>query len=183
MILTSKCYKLLPKPKDNQIAPYHGNIAADLKETLGLDEPTTTAVVAALQVPEHRFLEKAAAFQFRKLWPANRDDAQSLAIKVGEQARALALGDRDGGADLDKRISHFSSDILAQLFNDYADRFDEALVEKLNYTVPAKLAALISNHVGPGHKFFDAVDRRTMVFGQNVGQMGDPAGLAKGIRS
>lgn len=123
--------RLLPKPKDNQVAPYHGNIAADLKETLGLDEPTTTAVIAALQVPEHRFLEKAAAFQFRKLWPTNRDDAQSLAIKVGEQARALALGDRDGGADLDKRISHFSSDILAQLFNDYRRRVPYAGLETM----------------------------------------------------
>ncbi|MBX9459463.1 MAG: methyltransferase [Rhizobium sp.] len=47
---------------------------------------------------------------------------------------------------------------VAELFNDYAARFDEALVEKLNYTVPGKLAALIRNHVGPGHSFFDAVD-------------------------
>ena len=47
---------------------------------------------------------------------------------------------------------------VAQLFNDYANRFEEALVEKLSYTVPAKLAALVSGHVGPGHKFFDAVD-------------------------
>jgi hypothetical protein len=123
--------RLLPKQKDNQVAPYHSNIATDLKKYLGLDEPTTTAVIAALQVPEHRFLEKAAAFQYRKLWPANRDDAQSLAIVVGEQARALAEGDRDGGADLDKRISHFSSDILAQLFNDYRRRVPYAGLETM----------------------------------------------------
>jgi predicted TPR repeat methyltransferase len=47
---------------------------------------------------------------------------------------------------------------VAELFNDYAARFDEALVERLNYTVPAKLAGLIGGHVGPGRKFFDAVD-------------------------
>ena len=47
---------------------------------------------------------------------------------------------------------------VAQLFNDYAGRFDEALVEKLNYTVPAKLSALVRGHVGQGHKFTDAVD-------------------------
>lgn len=34
------------------------------------------------------------------------------------------------------------------LFDDYADRFDRALVEKLGYSVPAKLAALVSPH-GP----------------------------------
>lgn len=32
------------------------------------------------------------------------------------------------------------------LFDDYADRFDSALVERLDYTVPAKLARLISDH-------------------------------------
>lgn len=34
------------------------------------------------------------------------------------------------------------------LFDDYADRFDTALVEKLAYSVPGKLAALVSPH-GP----------------------------------
>lgn len=34
------------------------------------------------------------------------------------------------------------------LFDDYADRFDTALVEKLGYSVPGKLAALVSPH-GP----------------------------------
>lgn len=123
--------RLLPKPKDNQIAPYFRKIASDLKTNLGLDEPTTTAVIAALQVPEHRFLEKAAAFQFRKSWPATRDDAHLLAVKVGGQARALALGDRDGGADLGNMISYFSSDILAQLFNDYARRLPYAGLETM----------------------------------------------------
>ncbi|TPP09749.1 methyltransferase domain-containing protein [Rhizobium glycinendophyticum] len=32
------------------------------------------------------------------------------------------------------------------LFDDYADRFDKALVERLDYTVPAKLAALVAEH-------------------------------------
>jgi predicted TPR repeat methyltransferase len=32
------------------------------------------------------------------------------------------------------------------LFDDYADRFDKALVERLAYTVPGKLAALVAEH-------------------------------------
>jgi predicted TPR repeat methyltransferase len=32
------------------------------------------------------------------------------------------------------------------LFDDYAERFDKALVERLDYTVPAKLAALVAEH-------------------------------------
>lgn len=42
------------------------------------------------------------------------------------------------------------------LFDDYADRFDAALVERLDYTVPAKLARLIAEH--DGRRFALAVD-------------------------
>ena len=42
------------------------------------------------------------------------------------------------------------------LFDDYADRFDSALVERLDYTVPAKLARLIAEH--DDRRFGRAVD-------------------------
>lgn len=42
------------------------------------------------------------------------------------------------------------------LFDDYADRFDAALVERLDYTVPAKLARLIAGH--DDRRFDTAVD-------------------------
>lgn len=123
--------RLLPRPKENQLAPYLRKLAADLKTTLGFDELTITGITDALQVPEHRFLEKAAAFQFRKSWPANRYDALSIAVNVGHQARALAQGDRETGADLSDLISYFSSDILAQLFHDYARRLPYAGFETM----------------------------------------------------
>ena len=123
--------KLLPKRRDDQPAPYHRKLAADLKTALGLDEPTITGIIDALQVPEHRFLEKAASFQFRKSWPSNCDDAVVLAVKVGDEARALDRGDRDTGADLGGLISYFSSDILAQLFHDYARRLPYASFETM----------------------------------------------------
>lgn len=116
----------LPKPKENQLAPYHRKLAKDLKSSLGLDEPTITTIIDALQVPDHRFLEKAATFQFRKFWPTSPDGAVSLAFNVGDQARALAQGDREASADLVSLISYFSSDILAQLFHDYARRLPYA---------------------------------------------------------
>lgn len=37
---------------------------------------------------------------------------------------------------------------VEQLFDDYAGHFEEALVEKLDYKVPGRLAALISAHAG-----------------------------------
>ncbi|MDQ0318884.1 putative TPR repeat methyltransferase [Pararhizobium capsulatum DSM 1112] len=43
---------------------------------------------------------------------------------------------------------------VERLFDDYADRFDAALVDRLNYTVPQKLASLIADHAGPDHQGF-----------------------------
>lgn len=40
---------------------------------------------------------------------------------------------------------------VEQLFDDYADRFETALVEKLDYSVPQKLEALIAECVATGH--------------------------------
>ena len=121
----------LPKPKGEQLAPYQRKLAIDLKSNLGLDEPTIAAILDALRVSNHRFLEKAADFKYRKSWPANLDRAVSLAFEVGNEARALAQGDRDAGDDLGNLISHFSSDILAQLFHDYARRLPYAGFETM----------------------------------------------------
>ncbi|GHH27007.1 hypothetical protein GCM10008023_42180 [Sphingomonas glacialis] len=118
--------RLLPTQKDSQLAPYHRKLAADLKTSLSLDAPAINDILDVMLVPEHRFLEKAAAFQFRKSWPTNRNDAVALAATVGDQARALSLGDRDTGSDLASLISYFSSDILAQLFHDYGRRLPYA---------------------------------------------------------
>lgn len=40
---------------------------------------------------------------------------------------------------------------VERLFDDYADRFDQALVEKLGYTVPQKLATLIKTYIEQRH--------------------------------
>jgi hypothetical protein len=116
----------LPNPKESQFEPYHQKLAKDLKGILDLDELTITNIIDSLKVPSHRFLEKAATFQFRKSWPSGAESAISLACSLGSQARALERGDRDTGKDLADLISHFSSDILAQLFHDYARRLPYA---------------------------------------------------------
>lgn len=42
---------------------------------------------------------------------------------------------------------------VERLFDDYADRFDAALVERLHYTVPQTLARLIRDHAGEAAAF------------------------------
>lgn len=114
----------------------------------------------------------AQALELAPDWVAGWFQLGEMAEKAGEKERAVHALRRtmelDGndvfGATL--KIAKIEGTIpplppsayVAQLFNDYAQRFDDSLVAKLNYSVPATLAALVNGHVGTGHKFFDAVD-------------------------
>jgi predicted TPR repeat methyltransferase len=88
--------------------------------------------------------KEAAVAALRKVLTLNPDDIFGASLK-------LALL---GGAETPDQPSSL---YVAQLFDDYADRFDKALVEKLDYTVPEKLAALIAEHAGDA-RFADVID-------------------------
>lgn len=62
------------------------------------------------------------------------------------------------------------SEYVAQLFDDYSDRFDTALVETLGYTVPARLMALIDEAAGAGGRFAKVIDLGcgTGLFGEQI---------------
>lgn len=105
-------------------------------------------------------------------WAAGWFQLGELADKAGDGPRAIEALRRT--LELDRndifgaalRIARIEgrtpplppSAYVAGLFNDYADRFDESLVGKLGYSVPAKLSALVRGHVGLRHTFSDAVD-------------------------
>lgn len=112
----------LPQLKDGREPAYLKSLASDLASTVGADDEAITEIVSRLSLPNRRFLEKAAVFYFRKNWPNNSADAFALASLAGDQARALANGDREAGAELARLISHFGSDILAQLHRDHQQR-------------------------------------------------------------
>lgn len=77
-----------------------------------------------------------------------------LAAAADAYRRALALAPDDVfGAGLKLALlgaenmpDQPPSRYVEGLFDDYADRFDSALVEKLDYSVPGKLAALVAPH-------------------------------------
>lgn len=114
----------------------------------------------------------AQALELVPNWAAGWFQLGEIAEKGGDRPRALeALRrtmelDRNDIFGAGLKIARLEGQVpplppsayVAELFNDYASRFDESLVEKLNYTVPGKLSALVRNHVGPSHTFSNAVD-------------------------
>jgi predicted TPR repeat methyltransferase len=63
-----------------------------------------------------------------------------------------------------------SSRYVERLFDDYADRFDTALVGRLGYSVPETLAALVLDHAGESARFSHVVDLGcgTGLFGERI---------------
>lgn len=59
---------------------------------------------------------------------------------------------------------------VERLFDDYADRFETALVEKLHYCVPETLLALIQSEVGTAYRFARVTDIGcgTGLFGERI---------------
>ena len=64
---------------------------------------------------------------------------------------------------------------VEQLFDDYAERFDEALVERLDYSVPESLTDLILQHVGNERRFAHVIDLGcgTGLFGERIRDRAD----------
>ena len=85
---------------------------------------------------------EAAIEAYRNTLTLDPDDIFGAALKLA------LLGD---GATPDRSPSRY----VERLFDDYADRFESALVEKLDYTVPQKLAALVAS---TGRHYARAVD-------------------------
>ncbi|MBY5823254.1 class I SAM-dependent DNA methyltransferase [Rhizobium leguminosarum] len=93
------------------------------------------------------YLEKAgradAAIEaYRKTLALDPEDIFGATLKLA------LLGD---AATPDRPPSRY----VQRLFDDYADRFESALIEKLDYSVPQKLAALIAS---AGRRYERAVD-------------------------
>ncbi|TCM56110.1 putative TPR repeat methyltransferase [Rhizobium sp. PP-F2F-G48] len=78
---------------------------------------------------------EAAAASLARVLDLNPDDMFGARLK-----RAVLGADTVPG--------QAPSAYVARLFDDYADRFDAALVERLDYTVPGRLAAMVERFTG-----------------------------------
>ncbi|MBZ9789092.1 methyltransferase domain-containing protein [Rhizobium sp. 3T7] len=87
--------------------------------------------------------DKAGAIEaYRQTLEVNPDDI------FGAELKLALLGDVE-------TPDQPPSSYVERLFDDYADRFETSLLEKLDYSVPAKLAALV---VSTGRNYMLAVD-------------------------
>lgn len=100
--------------------------------------------------------KEAAVTALKKVLELNPDDIFGAGLKLAVL----------GGAETPEQPSSL---YVAQLFDDYADRFDKALVEKLDYSVPEKLAALIAVDAG-NDRFAHVIDLGcgTGLFGERI---------------
>lgn len=88
---------------------------------------------------------EGAAAALRRVLELDPDDIFAASLKLA----------RLGAAEVpDQPPSRY----VEALFDDYADRFETSLVEKLDYTVPPKLSALLRRVAGEGRRFCHAVD-------------------------
>ena len=104
-------------------------------------------------------------------WTAGWFLAGEYFEKAGNTACAIAAFDRVLNASPDDRfgarlkLAHARGESLADpqtayveaLFDDYAEKFDNSLIEKLGYRVPALLADMVE-HNSPGQTFGHCVD-------------------------
>jgi predicted TPR repeat methyltransferase len=114
----------------------------------------------------------AQALELVPEWPAGWFQLGDLAEKAGEKDRALDAWRRTVAIDrhdvfgatlkmarLENTLPALPpSAYVAGLFNEYAPRFEDSLVVKLKYTLPADMSAMIARHVGAAHQFANAVD-------------------------
>ncbi|TDK35244.1 methyltransferase domain-containing protein [Rhizobium deserti] len=140
-----------PRPNSTQFSS--GDAIADRRADYGrmLAEGGDHAAAAELMEQALDIVPGWAAGWFRL---GDYRDKAALPTAADAYRRTLALQPDDlFGARLrlallgDEEIPNQPpSRYVESLFDDYADRFDAALVEKLAYSVPGKLAALVASH-------------------------------------
>lgn len=166
---------------ENQMSPTQlssGDLLADRRADYArmLAESGNPAAAADLQ---------AQALELAPGWAAGwfelgvfREASGDIAGATDAWRQVLALSPSDVfGAGLKLALAGQSampeappSEYVAQLFDDYSDRFDTALVEKLAYSVPEQLSSMVAEATGQDYAIARAIDLGcgTGLFGERI---------------
>jgi predicted TPR repeat methyltransferase len=170
-----------PFSPENQMSPTQlssGDLLADRRADYArmLAESGNPAAAADLQSQALELAPGWAAGWFEL--GAYREAAGDIAGAADAWRQVLTLSPSDVfGAGLKLALAGQSampdappSEYVAQLFDDYSDRFDTALVEKLAYSVPEQLSAMVADAAGPDYAIARAIDLGcgTGLFGERI---------------
>ncbi|MDO9416292.1 methyltransferase [Pararhizobium sp.] len=155
-----------------------GDMLADRRADYArmLAESGEPASAAELMTQALEIVPGWAAGWFQLATYEEKSGSTEAAVAALQQVLVLSPGDQFG-AGLKLAVLGAAampalppSRYVEQLFDDYAGRFDGALVERLGYTVPEKLAALVHGHAGIDHHFAHVTDLGcgTGLFGERI---------------
>lgn len=135
--------------RDNDGRPrqHMATLERKLLET-DLPTETVTRILKTLEFKEQPFLEKVNTFVFIRKWNGKDRDAQDLAERITNDAMAFVKKGRAASPEYGQAISHFSSDLLAQMYREARRRLPyagfETLIE-LSQGIPRNLLGMLSH--------------------------------------
>lgn len=135
------------RDRDGRPRQHMANLERKLIEA-GLPSETVSRVLSALEFQEQPFIEKVSAFVFMRKWNGKDRDAFDLAERISRDAAGFVEKGRAASPEFGQAISHFSSDLLAQMYREARRRLPYAgfdtLIE-LSQGIPRNLLGMLSH--------------------------------------
>ena len=117
-------------------------------EAAQVEEEILDRVIGALREADHPLLEKLNTFLFYRRWKGDKENIEHVAATIAQECRAHISDDQPTAASYSDILSHFSSDLLAQMYRDARKRLPYAglrtLIE-LSQNVPRNLLGILSH--------------------------------------
>lgn len=133
--------------RDKRLRPHLVKFRRQLEEAQ-LDETTIARIVESIRLDDHPLLEKANAFLFARRWDGKLETAAKTSQKIASEARAFREGGRGAAPGYAQALSHFSSDLLAQLYREARQRLPYAGLDtfiELSEGIPRNLLNILSH--------------------------------------
>lgn len=112
----------------------------------GLSQKIADAVIDQLRCVEQPLLEKMNTFLFIRRWRGEASTSIKIASDIGESCQAFRSGGAAGAKDYASTLSHFSSDLIAQMYRECRQRIPYAGFKtfvELSMGIPRNLLGII----------------------------------------
>ncbi len=133
--------------KDGRPRPHLRVLERKLTEAK-VEKATRDEIVHVLRVNDHPLLEKANTFLFARRWSGKEITATTTARQISEESQAFRSGDRAGARRYSDALTHFSSDLFAQMYREARQRLPYAGLEtfiELSQGIPRNLLGILAH--------------------------------------